>query len=174
MGATLQGLPPVIDRRARVLILGSFPSTAALAAQQYYAHPQNRFWRILGAVIGQPLKEMDYATQYRIRWVSSRSRRRRYAGSASTAAWPRAASVKSRQWASKPWCCPRPARPMRAGRSSGGWTRGGQRWRKPAYPVPVVSSSRMAASRSACAMASAPNTAWVCMTAHSSAVSLPG
>lgn len=43
-----------------MLILGSFPSSASLAAQQYYAHPQNQFWRILGAVIGQPLKEMDY------------------------------------------------------------------------------------------------------------------
>jgi len=43
-----------------VLILGSFPSAASLAAHQYYAHPQNQFWRILGAVIGQPLKEMDY------------------------------------------------------------------------------------------------------------------
>ena len=46
-----------------MLILGSFPSTASLAAQQYYAHPQNQFWRIVGAVIGQPLKEMDYPTR---------------------------------------------------------------------------------------------------------------
>ena len=44
-----------------MLILGSFPSTASLAAQQYYAHPQNQFWRVLGAVIDQPLKELDYA-----------------------------------------------------------------------------------------------------------------
>ena len=43
-----------------MLILGSFPSAASLAAQQYYAHPQNQFWRILGAVIGQPLPAMDY------------------------------------------------------------------------------------------------------------------
>ena len=43
-----------------MLILGSFPSAASLAAQQYYAHPQNQFWRILGEVIGQPLKDMDY------------------------------------------------------------------------------------------------------------------
>jgi hypoxanthine-DNA glycosylase len=46
-----------------VLILGSFPSTASLTAQQYYAHPQNQFWRVLGAVTGQPLKEMDYAAR---------------------------------------------------------------------------------------------------------------
>ena len=46
-----------------MLILGSFPSTASLAAQQYYAHPQNRFWPILGEVLGQPFKEMDYVAR---------------------------------------------------------------------------------------------------------------
>jgi len=61
----LTGLAPVIDKRARVLILGSFPSTASLAARQYYAHPQNQFWRVLGAVIGRPLQEMDYAARVR-------------------------------------------------------------------------------------------------------------
>ena len=59
----LTGLPPVIDKRARVLILGSFPSAASLAAQQYYAHPQNKFWPILGAVLEQPLQKMDYAAR---------------------------------------------------------------------------------------------------------------
>ena len=57
----LRGLPPVFDERARILILGSFPSAASLAAQQYYAHPQNLFWRIVGEVIGQPLPAMLYA-----------------------------------------------------------------------------------------------------------------
>lgn len=61
--APLRGLPPLIDERARVLILGSFPSEASLAAQQYYAHPQNQFWRILGAILERPLMEMDYAAR---------------------------------------------------------------------------------------------------------------
>lgn len=56
----LCGLPPIIDRQARTLILGSFPSEASLAAQQYYGHRQNHFWKILGAILEQPLYEMDY------------------------------------------------------------------------------------------------------------------
>ncbi len=57
----LQGLPPLMDARSRVLILGSFPSAASLAAQQYYAHKQNQFWKILGVLLELPLPEMDYA-----------------------------------------------------------------------------------------------------------------
>ncbi|MBI4997897.1 MAG: DNA-deoxyinosine glycosylase [Rhodocyclales bacterium] len=59
----LTGLPPIIDAQARVLILGSFPSPASLAAGQYYAHKQNQFWRILAAVLDQALVEMDYAAR---------------------------------------------------------------------------------------------------------------
>lgn len=59
----LRGLAPIVDKRARVLILGSFPSAASLAARQYYAHQQNQFWKILGAVLGQPLAGMDYAAK---------------------------------------------------------------------------------------------------------------
>ena len=44
-----------------MLILGSFPSVASLAAQQYYGHPQNQFWRILGAILELPLAGADYA-----------------------------------------------------------------------------------------------------------------
>ena len=57
----LRGLPPVIAPDARVLILGSFPSEASLAARQYYAHPRNHFWPILGAVLHEPLQDLPYA-----------------------------------------------------------------------------------------------------------------
>jgi hypoxanthine-DNA glycosylase len=48
----LKGFPPVSNRRARVLILGSMPSEASLAARQYYAFRHNQFWRIAGDVCG--------------------------------------------------------------------------------------------------------------------------
>jgi hypoxanthine-DNA glycosylase len=58
--ARQQGFPPVVDERARVLILGSFPSPASLAKKQYYGHPQNQFWKLMGALLGKPLYGMPY------------------------------------------------------------------------------------------------------------------
>ncbi|WP_188696429.1 DNA-deoxyinosine glycosylase [Silvimonas amylolytica] len=52
--------PPVVNPRTRVLILGSLPGEASLAQQQYYAHPQNRFWELLGGVIGEDLRTQTY------------------------------------------------------------------------------------------------------------------
>jgi double-stranded uracil-DNA glycosylase len=60
-----KGFPPVIDAQVETLILGSFPSVASLGKAQYYAHPQNHFWRLVGAVIGEPLYEMDYEKRKR-------------------------------------------------------------------------------------------------------------
>lgn len=56
----LTGLPPEVDRHTRILILGSFPGTASLAAQQYYAHPRNQFWRLLSGVTGEDLAPLPY------------------------------------------------------------------------------------------------------------------
>ena len=50
MNKRLQGLPPVVDARTRVLVLGSFPGVRSLQRQQYYAHPQNQFWKLLQAL----------------------------------------------------------------------------------------------------------------------------
>lgn len=61
MPPVLPGLAPIGDARARVLILGSFPGEASLAAAQYYGHPRNHFWRLVGAVIGVPLQPLAYA-----------------------------------------------------------------------------------------------------------------
>lgn len=60
-GGLQPGLPPVLDARTRLLILGSFPSETSLAAAQYYAHPRNHFWPLLGAVLGAPLPTLRYA-----------------------------------------------------------------------------------------------------------------
>lgn len=59
-GERLFGLPPVIDRRSRLLVLGSFPGAASLAAGEYYAHPRNHFWPILSALWATDLVALDY------------------------------------------------------------------------------------------------------------------
>ena len=51
---------PVSHDDARLLVLGSLPGEASLAAARYYAHPQNQFWRLMGAVTGEPLADMAY------------------------------------------------------------------------------------------------------------------
>lgn len=44
--------PSSIDKDSKILILGSFPSVASREMGFYYAHPQNRFWKVLGALFG--------------------------------------------------------------------------------------------------------------------------
>jgi TDG/mug DNA glycosylase family protein len=59
------GFAPILGDRARVLILGSLPSVASLEKNQYYGHPQNVFWRIMGELFGAG-PDMPYAQRTRI------------------------------------------------------------------------------------------------------------
>jgi hypoxanthine-DNA glycosylase len=54
------GLGPIARSDARLFLLGSLPGDASLAAQRYYAHPTNQFWRLLGGAIGEDLHGLDY------------------------------------------------------------------------------------------------------------------
>ena len=56
------GFPPVERADASILILGSLPGQRSIAEQQYYAHPQNAFWRVMQELFGV---EGDYAARCR-------------------------------------------------------------------------------------------------------------
>ena len=73
----LTGLAPLISSQTRLLILGSFPGVASLQAQQYYGHPQNQFWRVLSAVLGDiygcsPTNTGAISYQIRSNWLLSK------------------------------------------------------------------------------------------------------
>ena len=50
-------IEPVFDERSRVLILGSFPSVRSRAEMFFYGHPQNRFWKVISSIFGEPIPE---------------------------------------------------------------------------------------------------------------------
>ncbi len=50
--ARIHGFDPILGPRPRILILGSMPSARSLAEGQYYGHPRNRFWPLMGRLFG--------------------------------------------------------------------------------------------------------------------------
>lgn len=55
---------PSVDSKSKILILGSMPGVKSLSEQQYYAHPQNRFWKVMGKICNcENLSELDYKTK---------------------------------------------------------------------------------------------------------------
>jgi len=60
------GLAPIVCRDARILILGSLPGDASLAARLYYAHPRNQFWDLISSVVGQDIVTMAYTERLTI------------------------------------------------------------------------------------------------------------
>ena len=52
--------PPVVDANIHTLILGSLPGERSLAQSQYYANPQNAFWKLLSEVVSEDLRALEY------------------------------------------------------------------------------------------------------------------
>ena len=63
-GHWTEGFPPVEPWRARVLVLGTLPSAESIRQGQYYAHPRNAFWPIMGALFGAG-RELPYDRRLR-------------------------------------------------------------------------------------------------------------
>ena len=51
----VQGLPPIVSQKSKVLILGSMPGVKSRDAGEYFANPQNKFWDIMGELFGAGL-----------------------------------------------------------------------------------------------------------------------
>jgi len=51
---------PVVQAETRLLLLGSLPGAVSLERRQYYAHPQNQFWRLIGGVIDRDIAPLPY------------------------------------------------------------------------------------------------------------------
>ena len=66
----LIGLTPMLGDWTRVIVFGSFPGVRSLQAKQYYAHPQNQFWKLIGEVLEEPLSATLYS--YRLERLKAR------------------------------------------------------------------------------------------------------
>lgn len=60
MGKKLHCFKPIVNKDTKILILGSFPGVKSLSARQYYAHPQNQFWKTLSDILKIELASIPY------------------------------------------------------------------------------------------------------------------
>jgi hypoxanthine-DNA glycosylase len=60
---TKKGFSAIVDMNTEILILGSLPGDVSIEKHQYYGHPGNDFWRLLGRAIGENLASMDYESR---------------------------------------------------------------------------------------------------------------
>jgi len=58
-----QGFPAVVNENTEILILGSLPGDVSIRKHQYYGHPGNDFWSLLGSIIGEDLQGMNYQSR---------------------------------------------------------------------------------------------------------------
>ena len=58
----ISSFPPIIKKDSKILILGSIPGIRSLEMQQYYAHPQNKFWKIICEIFNE-----EFTTNYQQR-----------------------------------------------------------------------------------------------------------
>lgn len=54
---------PAINENSKILILGSMPGIKSLEEAHYYAHPQNRFWKVMSVLCNTDMVSMDYQTR---------------------------------------------------------------------------------------------------------------
>lgn len=55
-----RSFPPIVGRNPKILILGSMPGVESLRRRQYYAHPRNQFWRLVGDALGEEFEGLSY------------------------------------------------------------------------------------------------------------------
>ena len=58
----ISSFPPIINENSKILILGSIPGVKSLEMQQYYAHPQNKFWKLICEIFNE-----EFTTNYQQR-----------------------------------------------------------------------------------------------------------
>ena len=58
----IYSFPPIANSEAVILLLGTMPGAKSLEAQEYYAHPQNSFWKLVSTVLEVPFP-IDYSTK---------------------------------------------------------------------------------------------------------------